>query len=110
MTAAAEPTKRTRAGRLELAVKRDVRAIGKLPDGGHALAEIALILARAIDDPAAPLTVKAKLAQELRVTMGQLREVARDSSDGVGDPAGESGSPVWDGPVAGAPDAGAAGR
>lgn len=99
---------RRRAGKLELAVKRDLRDLGQLPTGGHALAEIALILARAVDAEEGPLTARAKLAQELRVTLGQLREVARDGI--AGDPDGQPSTPVWDAAESGAADAGAAGR
>ena len=49
-----------RAGKLELAVKRDLRDVGKLPAGGHALAEISLIIARAIDAEDGPVTARAK--------------------------------------------------
>lgn len=99
--------KARRAGKLELAVRRDLRDLGTLPAGGHALAEIASIIARAIDAEEGPLTARAKLAQELRVTLGQLREVARDGF--VGDPDGQPVTPVWDAAESGAADAGAAG-
>jgi len=99
---------RRRAGKLELAVRRDLRDIGDLPSGGHALAEIAAILARAVDAEEGPLTARAKLAQELRVTLGQLREVARDGF--AGDEDGQSSTPVWDAAESGPSDAGAAGR
>jgi hypothetical protein len=99
---------RKRAGKLELAVRRDLRDIGDLPSGGHALAEIAAIIARAIDAEEGPLTARAKLAQELRVTLGQLREVARDGF--AGDEDGEPSTPVWHAAESGASDVGAAGR
>jgi hypothetical protein len=72
--------------------------LGAIPDGAHALAEIALILAMAVDSEEGPLTARAKLAQELRITLAQLREVVRDSLDGDGADGGDH-SPVWDAEV-----------
>lgn len=93
---------------MERAVRRDIRDAGSLPAGARSLAEIALILARAIDEPGGNLATKAKLAQELRVTLGQLREVVRDSVGDSGE-AGQPHTPVWDAPQPGAADVGAAG-
>jgi hypothetical protein len=95
---------RKRAGRVELAVRRDLRELGSA--GKTALGELALVLARAIDSRPEAMTTVAKLVQELRVTLGQLRELSvRD-----GDPGEDGGdnTPVWDAPESGSADVGSA--
>lgn len=98
---------RKRAGRVELAVRRDLKALGEI-HGGSALAELALVLARAVDGvpSGGPLTTVAKLVGELRVTLGQLREVS--SRDGDSEEEGDGMStPVWDASHPGSSDVGA---
>lgn len=92
---------RRRAGRVEAATRRELRGFG--PEAARSvLAELALTMARAIDAQAdrvlegtpAQLSALAKAQQELRVTLGQLREV----SSGNGDDDREDGFsvPDWD--------------
>ncbi len=108
--AAGEPA----PGRVEMAALRDLQAMGAAAQQST-LGELVLVLARAIDTrgDGSP-SITAKLVAELRVTLGQLREVTRDG-DGGEDPA-ELSTPVWDrdaavrdAAVAGAADVGAEG-
>jgi len=95
---------------MERAVMRELRLLGQSRAAHRsALAELALFLARTIDDRdgQAPTTT-VRLASELRVTLGQLREVARDA-DGGGGSAGQLPAPSWDAEDAGPADAGVAG-
>jgi hypothetical protein len=99
--------RRVRAGRVEAAVRRDLNGMGEV--GKSTLAELALVLSRAIDtrgmDDGPSTTVK--LVAELRVTLNQLREVVRDSGGG-GEDEGMP-APAWDGAEPGSADVGAAG-
>jgi hypothetical protein len=96
-----------RAGRVELAVRRDLRAFGELKGSGReTLGELALVLARQIDSRGAEgPTTTAKLVQELRSMMQALRRVDGDGDDG-GEveqlPAPAVPAVVRDGTVAGA--------
>ena len=67
-------------GRVESAVHRDLERLGALDVGVRgALSEVALVLARAIDNGRdEPASTIAKLAQELRVTLASLTEVKGD--------------------------------
>lgn len=99
-----------RAGRMELAVRRDLRA---LPDSVRkgVLAEGALMLARQIDAHSADSKAGKLLADlwaQLRVTLKQLQEVGRDGGDD-GKEDGDLSTPVWEREDTGAADAGAAG-
>lgn len=104
---------RSRMGRVEAAVHRDLAALGSA--GKSTLAELALVLARTVDqrgmDEGPSTTVR--LISELRVTLNQLREVARDSGDGDEDglpaPAWDEPTPVRDPPHPRPADAGPAG-
>ena len=85
------PKGRSRKGRVELAVRRDLAVLNATKDlktsGRETLGELAVVLARSIDSqPAsgAPSTV-AKLVQELRAVMVVLRNGGGD--DGGGDAA-----------------------
>jgi hypothetical protein len=81
--------------------------LGKKPAGAKTLAKIALILARAIDE-GGPIAARAKLAQELRITIMQLREAINDQlADQGADGAGTT--PVWDAADAEPADVGSAG-
>jgi hypothetical protein len=75
-------TARRRRGRVELATARSIREIGDLPRGLGGLAEVALTLARSLDDGAG-LAVAA-VARELRATLTKLAEDPGD--DGEPDP------------------------
>jgi hypothetical protein len=68
---------------VELAVKRDLKALGDLKASGRAtLAEMALVLARAIDGRGAEgPTTTAKLVQELRTLMASLGKADGDGDD-----------------------------
>lgn len=108
-------------GRVEAAVLRELAALG----GGYrdsALGEMALVMGRAMDaytarameGTPAEMSALAKAHQELRVTLGVLKEVAARGSGDSADAAHLS-TPVWSGGAAardpsdtGAPDAGAA--
>lgn len=94
-----------------MAVRRDLRRLGRLDTGVRgSLAEVAFVLARAIDDAdEEPPTTVAKLAQELRVTLGALREVGGDGDDAAG-VAADLASAVWDTPQPGPADVGAEDR
>lgn len=109
-------------GRVEAAVGRDLQVLGAAVDG-TALAEMALVMARAmdafssraLDGTPAEMSALAKAHQELRVTLGVLREVAARVGDG-GEDAAELSTPVWsdgaaarDAADAGAADVGSAG-
>ncbi len=93
----------------ELAVVRDLKALSMPTDAGKrdSSTELVLTLARALDSsPALPLVVK--LAQELRIQMAQVREVARERDRGASANGGLS-TPDWDTPDTGPADVGAAG-
>ena len=93
-----------------MAGRRDLRRLGRLDTGVRgSLAEVAFVLARAIDDAdEEPPTTVAKLAQELRVTLGALREVGGDSDDAAG-VADDLSAAVWDTAELGPADVGAEG-
>lgn len=95
---------------MELAVRRDLRELGSA--GRSAFAELALVLARAIDSragEAAGVTTTAKLVAELRVTLGQLREMWSRDGSGAAQEGGGDQTPVWDTAQPGAPDVGSEG-
>jgi hypothetical protein len=103
-------------GRVERAVTDDIAALGDLDGEFHrSMTEVALVLARAVDDSGADGPAAAvNWARELRMTLDKLREDARER--GGGDDDGDLGTPVWDQPaavrhpeVAGAADVGAEG-
>ncbi len=71
-----------------------------------ALAELALFFARTIDAGGGQAAL-VKAGEQLRVTLSQLRERARDDDDGQED--GDLGTPDWDAEDSGPADAGAAG-
>jgi hypothetical protein len=95
-------TERKRAGRVELAVRRDLKAMSVADSDGRAtLGVLAGVLARAIDNQPAganPATT-AKLVQELRAVMAAMRRDAVDGDDDAGFAADMS-TPVRDAPVA----------
>jgi hypothetical protein len=64
---------------VELAVKRDIKAMGARPGRGT-LAALALVLARAIDDGPAPSMVS-KMVSELRACMTALGKGGGDDGD-----------------------------
>ena len=103
----AEQTRRRRAGRVELAVRRDLTALGYLGKdrkdraGRATLSELALVLARNVDSSEHPPTI-AKLVQELRAVLALLnREGAGDSDDDAAF-AARMGTPVGDAAQSGA--------
>lgn len=99
-----KPTRR-RAGRVELALRRDLAGLGDLRRS--ALAELALVMARAIDGGQLSNAERVKAASELRVTLAQLREVHRDRGADEGD--GDLSTPVWHAADHGASDVGPGG-
>lgn len=98
---------RPKPGDVEAAVLRDLRAwkLPAAPSRRGALAELALTLARALDAKP-PVTVAAKLAMELRVQLGQLRELASERASAAG-AQGNVSTPVWHEAEPGAADVGA---
>jgi hypothetical protein len=97
------------AGRVERAVRADIEALGSLEGEFHrSMAEMAYVLARAVDDSGADGPAAAvNWARELRMTLDRLREVARERGGSGED--GEFGTPDWDAAQSGAADVGAAG-
>jgi hypothetical protein len=87
---------------VEAAVRRDLsRMSGQSVGAQEALTEMALRLAKAIDDwpvttSAASLSAMTKAHQELRATLAALMEVASDADDGFG---ARMSTPVRDAPV-----------
>lgn len=85
---AREPAARRRAGKLETAVRRDLRSLPKVESGSVSmratLVESALVLARAIDERGSgtPATTLAKLVEQLRVTLTKAMAEAASDSDG----------------------------
>lgn len=80
-------------------MKRDIKARGDLA-ARATLAELALVMARAIDgqgDSGAP-TAMAKLVQELRAVMAALGEVTGDGDDD-GEFTANMSTPVRDSPL-----------
>jgi hypothetical protein len=68
---------------------------------------VAFVLARAIDEAGdEPATTVAKLAQELRVTLGALREVGGGDDDDAAVVAADLSSAVWDAEESGSGDVG----
>lgn len=90
---------RRRAGRVELALRKDIKALGATAGSRATLGELALVLARAIDgqgEGAAPTAV-AKLVQELRAVMAALGEATGDGDDDA-EFASDMSTPVRDAP------------
>ena len=88
---------RRRIGTVERAVRAEIRDLGK-KSAARSLGELCLVLAKAVDaqgDDGAGSTT-AKLVQELRVTLGQLREVSSGGGDAEGAFGARMGSPVRD--------------
>lgn len=98
---------RTRPGTVEAAVVAELETIpGASP--GSALAQGVLKLARVLDrrpdDDGAAVT--ARVFQEFRAALREIRRVAHDEQQRTGGSSGDLGTPVWDGADAGTPDAG----
>lgn len=81
---------RPAAGAIEAAVRTELDEL----NASGALAEVARYLARAMDAGGHGSTQSARLAQELRVTLGQLREIARERAD---DGQADASTPAWSG-------------
>lgn len=98
---------RNRPGTIEAAV---VAELSGIPGGdpGSALAQGVIKLARVLDrrpeDDGAAVT--ARVFQEFRSALQQIRRQAHDEQQRTGGPQGDLGTPVWDTPDAGSPDAG----
>jgi hypothetical protein len=99
---------RNRPGTIEAAV---VEELAHIPGGnpGSALAQGVLKLARVLDrrpeDDGAAVT--ARVFQEFRAALQQIRRLAHDEQQRAGGPQGDLGTPVWDAPNPGPADVGA---
>lgn len=95
-----------RPGTVEAAVVLELQTI---PGGnpGSALAQGVLKLARVLDrrpeDDGAAVT--ARVFQEFRAALREIRRQAHDDQQRAGGPQGDLGTPVWDSPDTGPPDA-----
>jgi hypothetical protein len=76
---------RSEVGSIEVEVARALAALGEIPEFDRARGASAVALARVLDEGAGLAT--AGIAKELRATLAELEQAARERHGGDGDPA-----------------------